>query len=418
MAEQSMSVLCVEDEPISRKVLCALIRKHFPMMEILEAADGYGGLELYRARRPELVVTDIGMPGMNGIRMASEIRALDPKAQIVVISAHSDSQCLLDAIEAGINHYVVKPINGEKLVDAIAGCLERVTLERLVADQFDQIRRLNRELEQKVEERTTELARANRELCRANAGLEAANRELVSRKDALEYANGQLEAFCYTISHDLRAPLRSIAGFSRIITEDYRGRLDNAADKYLSSIIHGCDMMASLIEGLLDFSRVSTVQIRRGWIDTGSLVRDLLRKLTEGESGNRVHFSVGDLPGCWADPILLRQVFTNLLDNALKYSSCREQPVIEVGARPEDVHGVYFVRDNGVGFDMKYSGKLFGVFQRLHREEEFPGTGVGLAIVANIVQRHGGRIWAEAEVGRGATFYFTLGSEAAAPDSR
>lgn len=418
MAERSMSVLCVEDDAISRKVLCTVIGKHFPMMGVIEAADGDEGLELYRTHRPDMVVTDVRMPGMDGIRLATEIRAINPQAPIIVISAHSDTHYLLDAIEIGISRYVVKPVNKEKLVNAITDCLERLALERLVADQFEQIRRLNRELELKVAERTDELANVNRELRRTNLELESANRQLTSRKDALEYANRQLESFCYSISHDLRAPLRSISGFSQIIMEDYRGRLNETADRYLSHITSGCAMMASLIDGLLDFSRVSTVKIRRARIDTGTLVRDVFRGLTADGSANGVRFSVGDLPDCWADPILLRQVFSNLVDNALKYSSGREQSIIEVGSLSDDGQVVYFVRDNGVGFDMEYSGKLFGVFQRLHREGEFPGTGVGLAIVANIVRRHGGRIWAEAGVDRGAIFYFTLGSEAVVPVSR
>jgi signal transduction histidine kinase len=242
------------------------------------------------------------------------------------------------------------------------------------------LRNLNEELEQRVQERTAELRAANREL----------------------------EAFSYSVSHDLRAPLRAITGFSRILLEDYAPQLPDEAQHYLKIVDNGGQHMGQLIDDLLTFSRLGRMELRKQPVATADLVRQVLADLQAEKSGRQVEITLGDLRPCRAEPSLLRQVFVNLLQNALKYSSNREVAHIEVGCRERDGEQVYFVKDNGVGFDMQYAQKLFGVFQRLHRAEEYEGTGVGLAIVQRIVDRHGGRVWAEAALDQGATFYFTL----------
>ncbi|MGH8068680.1 MAG: ATP-binding protein [Candidatus Entotheonellia bacterium] len=242
------------------------------------------------------------------------------------------------------------------------------------------LRKMNEELEQRVQERTAELRAANREL----------------------------EAFSYSVSHDLRAPLRAITGFSRILLEDYAPQLPNEAQHYLKIVDNGGQHMGQLIDDLLAFSRLGRMELRKQRVATTDLVRQVLADLQAEQSGREVEITLGDLRPCRAEPSLLKQVFVNLLSNALKYSRKREVAHIVVGCREHDGEQVYFVKDNGVGFDMQYAKKLFGVFQRLHRAEEYEGTGVGLAIVQRIVHRHGGRVWAEAALDRGATFYFTL----------
>jgi signal transduction histidine kinase len=239
---------------------------------------------------------------------------------------------------------------------------------------------MNEELEQRVQERTAELHAANQEL----------------------------EAFSYSVSHDLRAPLRAITGFSRILLEDYAPQLPNEAQHYLKIVDNGGQQMGQLIDDLLTFSRLGRMELRKQLVATADLVRQVLADLQAEQSGQQVEITLGDLLPCRAEPSLLKQVFVNLLSNALKYSRKREVAHIEVGCREHDGEQVYFVKDNGVGFDMQYAKKLFGVFQRLHRAEEYEGTGVGLAIVQRIVHRHGGRVWAEAALDQGATFYFTL----------
>jgi PAS domain S-box-containing protein len=243
-----------------------------------------------------------------------------------------------------------------------------------------QIQQLNNELEQRVIERT--------------AQLEAANKEL--------------EAFSYSVSHDLRAPLRAVDGFSQAVLEDYGPQLPEPCREDLQTIRNGAQKMGQLIDDLLTFSRLSRLPLSKSTVDTGKLVRSVLAELNYKQKGRQIDVRIADLPPCQADPALLKQVWVNLLSNALKYTGKREAAVIEIGCAQEKGQNVYFVRDNGTGFDMQYAHKLFGVFQRLHRAEDYEGTGVGLAIVQRVVHRHGGRIWAESAVNSGATFYFTL----------
>jgi PAS domain S-box-containing protein len=220
----------------------------------------------------------------------------------------------------------------------------------------------------------------------------------------------ELESFSYSISHDLRAPVRAISGFARIVMEDYGGLLPAAAQDQLRRIHEGAIKMGQLIDGLLAFSKMGRQPLKKQTVRPASIVRRVLEDLHTERNGRKVEVSVGDLPTCEADPMLLQQVFTNLLSNALKYSRRRDPAVITLGCRRIDSISTYFVQDNGAGFDMQYADQLFGVFQRLHHGDEFEGNGVGLAIAQRIVHRHGGRMWAEAEVDKGATFYFTLES--------
>lgn len=252
-------------------------------------------------------------------------------------------------------------------------------------------------------------ARLYREAQETRAHIAAINADLERQANKLAAANKELESFSYSVSHDLRAPLRAIDGFSRILLEEYDPDLPPEAQRYLGLVRQNASQMGQLIDDLLQFSRLSRKSFSWQEVRPGDLIRDVLADLRPELEQRQVAFSIADLPSCRADPALLRQAFANLLANALKFTQVRTVAVIEVGHLEQDGECVYFVKDNGVGFDMRYADKLFGVFQRLHRAEDYEGTGVGLATVQRIIYRHGGRIWADAAVDRGATFYFTVG---------
>jgi len=248
-----------------------------------------------------------------------------------------------------------------------------------------------------------------------DSALQQAHDELeqrvIERTAQLEAANHELEAFSYSVSHDLRAPLRAINGFARILLEEHAPSLVEEAQEYCQLMRDNAQYMGQLIDDLLAFSRLSRQPLTRQPVALADLVRQALNDLRAMQGERRIDWHIGALPLCQADPALLKQVFVNLLTNALKFTSRRELAVITVDCREEQGEPIYFVQDNGVGFNMAYVDKLFGVFQRLHRADEYEGTGVGLAIVQRIIHRHGGRIWAEAAVDQGATFSFTLGGE-------
>jgi PAS domain S-box-containing protein len=250
---------------------------------------------------------------------------------------------------------------------------------------------------------------AEQRIRQVNAELAARTAELSVANEELAGANKELEAFTYSVSHDLRAPLRHIDGFSRLLLEEHSRELSDEARHYLERVRQGTRHMGNLVDDLLNLARVGRQELRRQVTGLGSLVEEVRREL-EGElTGRAVEWRIGALPFVECDPRLMKQVFTNLLANAVKFTRPRKPAVIEVGGRTANGEPAIFVRDNGVGFSMKYADKLFGVFQRLHRPEDFEGTGVGLATVQRIIQKHGGQVWAEAELDKGATFHFTLG---------
>jgi light-regulated signal transduction histidine kinase (bacteriophytochrome) len=251
-------------------------------------------------------------------------------------------------------------------------------LDRRLAD--DDIRKLNQELEQRVQQRT--------------AQLEAANKEL--------------ETFSYSVSHDLRTPLRTIAGFSQILQEEYKGSLDPEGRRLLDMVNQGTARMGHLIDDILAFSRMSRNKMGTERVDMTTLAREVFAELQASVPERKIRFALDALPPASGDRAMLRQVWGNLLGNAIKYTAQTEEAVIEVSGSVQGNENTYCVKDNGAGFDMQYANKLFGVFQRLHTEAEFEGTGIGLAIVQRIIIRHGGRVWAEGKVNDGATFHFTL----------
>ena len=278
---------------------------------------------------------------------------------------------------------IVMLTNGVPIVDGrgkllgYRGVLKDITEHKQIEEERT---RTNEELESRVEERTAQL----------------------------EDANKELESFSYSISHDLRSPLRAITSFSHIVMEKNSADLDNEARRLLDLVVQNAERMEELIKGLLEFSRMGRQEMRMSRIDMEELADDVFVELTTGAPGRQVDFKLARLPAARGDRLLIHQVLSNLISNAIKFTAKEEKPRIEIGSRAEAEANVYWVKDNGVGFNTRYADKLFKVFSRLHSSDDFEGTGIGLANVQRILHRHGGRAWAESELGQGATFYFTL----------
>jgi len=271
------------------------------------------------------------------------------------------------------------------------------------------LRQGNEQLEQRVRERTAELQLANE-------ALQTSERRVIERTAQLEAANKELESFSYSVSHDLRAPLRHVQGFAEMLSREVRGDLSEKAQRHLATIVEAGREMGQLIDDLLSFSKMGRAEMHDARVDLDELVQKTRQNLRIAVHGRNIVWKIASLPTVQGDPAMLQQVFANLLGNAVKYTRPRDPAVIEIACTgTEGERVVLRVRDNGAGFDMKYVGKLFGVFQRLHRADEFEGTGIGLANVRRIVTRHGGRTWAEAAVDRGASFYFTLKAASKTP---
>jgi light-regulated signal transduction histidine kinase (bacteriophytochrome) len=245
---------------------------------------------------------------------------------------------------------------------------------------IEQVYQNHHELESKVEERTAQLENVNKEL----------------------------EAFSYSVSHDLRTPLRAINGYSIMLKEDYEGELDTEGQRIIRNIISNAKMMGQLIDDLLSFSRMGKKDLVRTRIDMQRLTETVVKELLQQEPENKYQVTIEDLPSVEGDEVMIKQVMMNLVGNAIKYSAKKDNPMIKVGVENEQAETTFYVKDNGAGFDMNYVGKLFGVFQRLHSQEEFEGTGVGLALVKRIIDKHKGKTWAEGQNGSGATFYFSI----------
>jgi len=384
--EQTVNVLLVDDQPEGLLALEALLEG--PERNIVKTRSGREALRQLLKADFALILLDVQMPDMDGFQTAELIRQRDSSKNTPIIfltAGHKSEENIFRGYAVGAVDYVLKPIVPEILRSKVSVFVDLARQTELVRRQADQLRQ--------SEQEALQLAQARANLL---AELEAANREL--------------EAFAYSVSHDLRAPLRRINGFAGILLEDFSAQLDPVAKGYLERVSQAGRHMCQLLDDLLNLSRVTRKELTRRRTDLDSLVKEVRDSLQPEIEGREIEWQIGCLPTVECDPGLIKQVFANLLLNAIKYTRPRQRATIQVDQMICDGQPAVFVRDNGVGFDMKYADKLFGVFQRLHRQEDFEGTGVGLATVQRIIHKHGGRVWAEAEPYKGATFYFILGT--------
>jgi light-regulated signal transduction histidine kinase (bacteriophytochrome) len=275
-----------------------------------------------------------------------------------------------------------------------------------IRDLQDELAESDRGLLAVVLELETLLDERTKELRAAHAELERTNYDVLQSTLELEASNGELEAFSYSVSHDLRAPLRAIEGFCGLLIEDHAAQLNDKGQEYLQHVRAAVQRMHQLIEDLLSLSRITQLEMKRTSVDLARIVKAIVTDLKRSDPNRTIEFVIVESANVTGDMGLLRIALENLMGNAWKFTGKTENARIEFGYREED--NAYFVRDNGAGFDMAYARRLFGAFQRLHHQRDFPGTGIGLATVQRIIHRHGGRVWAEAAPGQGATFYFTL----------
>ncbi len=369
-------LLIVDDEAAQMTALCDTLEDQGYVTTGFTSAKK--ALTVLRDQEFDLVLTDLMMPEMDGITLLRAAQEIDANLVGIVMTGHGSIDTAVEAMKGGALDYIQKPFKLSVIVPVLARAL---AVRRL--------RMENAELERRVREHTAELAAANQEL----------------------------EAFSYSVSHDLRAPLRHIDGFAGLLARHLEPSLDEKGRHYLKTISEAAKQMGTLIDDLLTFSRIGRAELRHATVSLRRLVDEVRGTLEPEIAGRDIVWTIEELPEVRGDPQLLRLVLQNLIGNALKYTRTRPKARIEIAARQRDEQVEVSVRDNGVGFEVRYVDRLFGVFQRLHSSAEFEGTGIGLATVRRIVHRHGGRVWAEGEVDKGACFSFALPARVALHDA-
>jgi two-component system NtrC family sensor kinase len=381
-------ILAVDDSLTYLQELGAQLRK------AILAPSGEEALELLAVQPVDCILLDVLMPGLSGHETCRRLKSSPGWRDIPVLmlTAREDREAMIEGINAGADDYISKSSDFDVLKARLRAQLRRKQFE-------DENRQIREQLLQKELEAAQ--ARAAGELAQTRARLLA----------DLERKNQELESFGYSISHDLRAPLRAIDGFSKILLAEQSDRLDGEGKRVLGIVVDSTRKMGQLIDDLLRFSRLGKTAMSPTRVEMTALAQSVLEEVLSACPDRSIESAIGQLPPAYADPGLLRQVLLNLIGNAVKYSRPRKLARIEMEGREGATENLYLIRDNGVGFEMSHVDKLFGVFKRLHSEKQFEGTGVGLALVRRIIERHGGRVWAEGKPDLGATFYFALPRE-------
>lgn len=369
-----MKVLIADDDGTTALILSdVLVAWGYETVVVSDGDEAWRAL--HAADPPRLALVDWMMPGVSGVDLCRSLLASETvlKPYVILVTSKSRKEDVVAGLGAGANDFVSKPFDMDELRARVQVGARYVRLQESLA-------RLNQELEHRVVERTAQLQVINREL----------------------------EAFSFSVSHDLRAPLRHIGGFTQILLEDFAEALGVEGCAYLRKVTDASRRMERLIDSLLNLSRVARSELHRRQVDFTRQCNGVACELHETEPDRAVEFAIAEGLTVLGDAHLMRLVAQNLIGNAWKYTATTECAIIEVGKEETGGEEAFFVRDNGVGFDMSQAHRLFGAFQRLHAEEDFEGTGIGLATVQRIVHRHGGRVWADGAVGKGATFRFTI----------
>jgi two-component system sensor histidine kinase/response regulator len=420
-ARSKASILIVDDRHDKRLAMEAIIAGLDE--NIILASSGKEALRCLLNHEVAVILLDVNMPGMDGFETAHLVRQRKSSEHtpIIFVTGISDTETHLSrGYSLGAVDYILTPVLPEVLRTKVSVFVESFKAREQLKRQAERLRAAHDELETRVRERTLQLAAANESLRaeilerqrveeqirRLNAELEE---RVLSRTSELAQANQELEAFTYSVAHDLQAPLRNIRSYAEMLEESFGSQASPEAMEFVRRIGSRGRDMARLVSDLLNLSRISKQDLSRQEANLRGIVDEAIAAAKSEAEGRDIDWRIGELDPVRCDPGLIKQVFANLLSNAVKYTRPRAKARIEVGQTKQDGETTIYVRDNGVGFDMRYADKLFGVFQRLHPPGEFEGTGVGLATAARIVRKHGGSIWAKAEENKGATFYFALG---------
>jgi len=412
-----MKILIVDDNAINRKLLRAILEVE--KYAVLEAADGVEAVALMEGEAVDAVISDVLMPNLDGFRFCREIRKSEKFRALPFILYSSTYDSPSDrqlARSVGADDFIIRPAPSRVILDALRDATQKVRETNPEIPQSDEayvLKQYSDALVHKLEETNVQLQGTLKELQAAHEEILALNRNLESRVQQrtveLQAANRELESFSHSVSHDLRAPLRHIAGYSELLKESAGSSLEGESLHYLDAIIKSAGRMGNLIDDLLGFARIARTEVQRTTVSLDEILQETLKDLRAESEGRKIAWKIDPLPRVEGDPSMLRLVFTNLISNALKFTRTRPEAQIVIGGRNEENGEVeVFIRDNGVGFDSQYMDKLFNVFQRLHSSTEFEGTGIGLANVRRIVERHGGRVWAEGSLDGGAIFNFSL----------
>ena len=407
-----IDILIVEDSLTQAQRLKHLLEKHGYL--VTHAANGRLALDAARKSKPTLIISDIIMPEMDGYELCQAVKADAALSHVpvILVTALSDPGDVIRGLECRADNFILKPYDERYLLSRIQYVLLNIEVQEaqhaalgveiffngkrhfITADRLQILNLLLSTYDAAIQR--------NKELSRAKEDLHALN-------ERLEYANKELESFSYSVSHDLRTPLRHIEGFTGLLKRRIAGSVDPTSLELMTHIETAGKTMNRLIDDLLAFSRMTRADMQTSTVDPNPMIQEILREMETDLLGRQIDWRIATLPTVQADPAMLKQVLTNLISNAVKYTRNRTPAEITINSVEEQEGCVTIsVRDNGAGFDMQYAHKLFGVFQRLHAANEFEGTGIGLATVQRIILRHGGRVWAEGILDKGATFSFTL----------
>lgn len=392
--KNELNILLVEDNEGDERLIRELLREQHLIRFNVDLASS---LKESESKIPEnkfdIILLDLGLPDSNGLETLFKFKALFPElATIIILTGLNDTEVGLKAVNSGAQDYIIKGhVDSDKLLKSIIYSYERS--------------RLNNELKSQIEARKF----AEKEILKLNSELE---QRILDRTAQLKIVNLELEAFSHSVSHDLRAPLRHINGFAEILKEEYYDQLPEKAKNYLDTISDSAKKMNILIDDLIKLSRTNRIELKKSMLKMNQVLDDALSEVQPLLENRKVDINISTLPEVIGDYNLLRLVWVNLLDNAIKYTRPRKKAVIKIDYNEEKEEFIFCIHDNGVGFDMNYAQKLFGAFQRLHSTDEFEGTGIGLSNVRRIISRHSGRTWAEAELDKGASFYFSLPKKA------